>query len=399
MTTSKGLTIVVALLAGGTSLALIGFLAAPQIIARQTSAPKSAPTAQRFRSADQLVSEIGQAGASGTVASPVAPVQEAQPTPTPSTGPANGSVENSMGAATSAIPPCDKPDGLGLSRIVQIDTTGGSRFGLIQHPEGHDFLRDKEVVLTFDDGPRPGSTEAVLKALADECLRATFFEVGQMASRHPEVTKQVIDAGMTVGTHTWSHKDLARIPYEKAEQEIEMANSTLSAAAGGKIAPFFRFPYLAQPPRILSYLAERNIAIFSGDIDSGDYTMHKPEPVVDSVMSQLEKRGKGIVLMHDIHPNTADALPELLRQLKVAGFKVVHMAPKEQLITIAKYDEMLDHRRNVSSSAQPVSATARGHDAAMQHRSMYMYMYVPPQGRGTHAHKKAAPTTGTTGPN
>jgi hypothetical protein len=254
MTTSKGLTIVVALLAGGTSLALIGFLAAPQIIARQTSAPKSAPTAQRFRSADQLVSEIGQAGASGTVASPVAPVQEAQPTPTPSTGPANGSngsIENSMGAATSAIPPCDKPDGLGLSRIVQIDTTGGPRFGLIQHPEGYDFLRDKEVVLTFDDGPRPGSTEAVLKALADECLRATFFEVGQMASWHPEVTKQVIDAGMTVGTHTWSHKDLARIPYEKAEQEIDMANSALSAAAGGKIAPFFRFPYLAQPPRTL----------------------------------------------------------------------------------------------------------------------------------------------------
>ena len=273
-------------------------------------------------------------------------------------------------------------------RIVQIDTTGGPRFGLIQHPEGADFLRDKEVVLTFDDGPRPGSTEAVVKALADECLRATFFEVGQMASWHPEVTKQVIDAGMTVGTHTWSHKDLARIPYEKAEQEIEMANSAVSAAAGGKIAPFFRFPYLAQSPRILSYLAERNTAIFSGDIDSRDYTMHKPEPVVDSVMSQLEKRGKGIVLMHDIHPNTAEALPELLRQLKVAGFKVVHMVPKEQLTTIARYDEMLDHR--VSSSAQPVSATAPAHDAATHHS---IYMYVPPHGRSTHT--QGTPTTGT----
>jgi hypothetical protein len=94
-------------------------------------------------------------------------------------------------------------------------------------------------------------------------------------------------------------------------------------------------------------------------------------------MSQLEKRGKGIVLMHDIHPNTAEALPELLRQLKVAGFKVVHIVPKEQLITIAKYDEMLDHRRNISSSAQPVSATVRG-DAATHHG---VYMYVPAQGR------------------
>jgi peptidoglycan/xylan/chitin deacetylase (PgdA/CDA1 family) len=316
-------------------------------------------------------------------------VQEAQPTPTPSTGPAQtGSAENSAGPTTNAIPPCDKPDGLGLSRIVQIDPTGGPRFGLIQHPEGDDFLRDKEVVLTFDDGPRPGSTEAILKALTDECLRATFFEVGQMAGWHPEVTKQLIDAGMTVGTHTWSHKDLARISPEKAEQQIEMANSAVSAAAGGKIAPFFRFPYLAQPPRILSYLAERNIAIFSGDIDSRDFTMHKPEPVVDSVMSQLEKRGKGIVIMHDIHPNTAEALPELLRQLKVAGFKVVHMVPKEQLTTIAKYDEMLDHQKNLSSSAQPVSATASGHEAATHHS---IYMYVPAQGR------KGAPTTGTTG--
>ncbi|MGB8631982.1 MAG: polysaccharide deacetylase family protein, partial [Xanthobacteraceae bacterium] len=261
VTALKHLAIVVALLAGGTSLALIGFLVAPQIIARQTSAPESAPTAQHSTPADQLVSQIGQAGTSGTVASPVANVQEAQPTPTPSTGPAqNRSPEDSVGPTTGAIPPCDKPDGLGLSRIVQIDTTGGPRFGLIQHPEGYDFLRDKEVVLTFDDGPRPGSTEAVLKALTDDCLRATFFEVGQMASWHPEITKQVIDAGMTVGTHTWSHKDLARIPYEKAEQEIEMANSAVSAAAGGKTAPFFRFPYLAQPPRILSYLAERNIA-------------------------------------------------------------------------------------------------------------------------------------------
>jgi peptidoglycan/xylan/chitin deacetylase (PgdA/CDA1 family) len=391
VTALKNLTIVVALLAGGISLTLIGFLAAPQIIARQASAPESAPTAQHSKPADQLVSEIGPAGASGTVASPVATVQETQPVPSPSTGPAqNGSTENSVGPTTSTMPPCDKPDGLGLSRIVQIDATRGPRFGLIQHPEGYDFLRDKEVVLTFDDGPRPGSTDAVLKALADECLRATFFEVGQMASWHPETTKQVIDAGMTVGTHTWSHKDLARINPEKAEQQIEMANSAVSAAASGKIAPFFRFPYLAQPPRILSYLAERNIAIFSGDIDSRDYTMHKPELVVDSVMSQLKKRGKGIVLMHDIHPNTAEALPELLRQLKIAGFKVVHMVPKEQLTTIAKYDEMLDHQRNVSSSAQPLSATAPGHDAARHHS---IYMYVPPQGRST----RGAPMTGTTG--
>jgi hypothetical protein len=98
---------------------------------------------------------------------------------------------------------------MGLARIVEIDTRGGPGFGF-EHFKQYDFLRDKEVVLTFDDGPWPGNTPAVLKALADECLKATFFEIGEHVTWHPEITKQVIDAGMTVGTHTWSHKDLAR---------------------------------------------------------------------------------------------------------------------------------------------------------------------------------------------
>jgi peptidoglycan-N-acetylglucosamine deacetylase len=373
----------------------LAFLAAQQIVARQASAPESAPTAQRTVPPAQPVGEFGQAGASVTVAPPVATVQQAQPTPIPSAGPAqNGSVEDSMGPRTSAIPPCDKPDGLGLTRILQIDTNGGPEFGMQHHPKGYEFLRDKEVVLTFDDGPWPGSTEAVLKALADQCLRATFFEVGEYARWHPEITKQVVDAGMTVGTHTWSHKDLARNPYandpEKAQWEIEMGNSSVhSAATGGKVAPFFRFPYLQQSPQLSSYLAERNIAIFSTDIDSRDFAMHEPKQVIDSVMSQLEKRGKGIVLLHDFHSNTAEALPELLRQLKLAGYKVVHIVPKEQLTTVPKYDEMFNHRAIVSSSAQPASATAPRHDAAT-HQRRSMYMYVPAQGSSTHMHKKGA---------
>jgi peptidoglycan/xylan/chitin deacetylase (PgdA/CDA1 family) len=144
----------------------------------------------------------------------------------------------------------------GLARIVEIDTTGGPGFGF-EHFKQYDFLRDKEVVLTFDDGPWPGNTPAVLKALADECLKATFFEIGKHASWHPEITKQVIGAGMTVGTHTWSHQDLARNPYakdiEQAKAEIEMGISAVHmAAGGGKVAPFFRFPALQHPPQLMS---------------------------------------------------------------------------------------------------------------------------------------------------
>ena len=187
-------------------------------------------------------------------------------------------------APTTNIGACDKPGGMGLSRVVEIDTTGGPGFGF-EHFKQYDFLRPNEVVLTFDDGPWPVNTPAVLKALADDCLKATFFEIGEHAIWHPEIAKQVAVAGNTIGSHTWSHKDLARNPYasdiEQAKQEIEMGVSAVHAAVGGPIAPFFRFPALQHPPELLSYLAERNIASFSTDLDSFDFKMHKPQQVIE----------------------------------------------------------------------------------------------------------------------
>ena len=139
-------------------------------------------------------------------------------------------------APTTNIGACDKPGGMGLSRVVEIDTTGGPGFGF-EHFKQYDFLRPNEVVLTFDDGPWPVNTPAVLKALADDCLKATFFEIGEHAIWHPEIAKQVAVAGNTIGSHTWSHKDLARNPYasdiEQAKQEIEMGVSAVHAAVGG----------------------------------------------------------------------------------------------------------------------------------------------------------------------
>src|SRR5262249_19077240 len=82
---------------------------------------------------------------------------------------------------------CPNPDALGVSRVVVIDTTGGPGFGFLQYKQ-FDFLTDKEVVLTFDDGPWP-TTPAVLKALADECTKGLFFPVGKHTTYHPEILK------------------------------------------------------------------------------------------------------------------------------------------------------------------------------------------------------------------
>ena len=330
--------------------------------------PQAAPAAARRHPANP-VSQIAQTGAESAPAAAAAPMRVAQATqgttpaapnaPTP-----KAAAQAKPAPAAPAIPVCDKPGSMGLTRIVEIDTTGGPGFGF-EHFKQYDFLRDKEVVLTFDDGPWPGNTPAVLKALTDECLKATFFEIGEHATWHPEITKQVIAAGMTLGTHTWSHKDLARNPYakdlEQAKQEIEMGISAVHlAAAGGKVAPFFRFPALQHPPQLLSYLAERNIGVFSTDINSRDFKLHKPEEVIKSVMSQLEKHGKGIILMHDFKHHTAEALPELIRQLKAGGYKVVHMVPKGEVTTVPKYDEMLAHEDKLSSNnTRPESSVIR----------------------------------------
>ena len=255
--------------------------------------------------------------------------------------------QNSTTAAASALKPvaaCNNPDALGVSRVIEIDTTGGPAFG-IEHFKQYDFLREKEVVLTFDDGPWPGNTPMVLKALQDNCTKATFFEIGEHATWRPDLAKQLAAAGMTIGSHTWSHKHLAKNPYakdlEQAKQEIEMGVSAVHIAVGGPTAPFFRFPDLQQPRDLMPYLGSRNMAIFSTDIDTFDFKLRKPEDVVKSAMAKLAKNGKGILLMHDFQHVTAEAMPELLRQLKAGGYKIVHMVPKEAVTTLAKYDEMV----------------------------------------------------------
>jgi peptidoglycan/xylan/chitin deacetylase (PgdA/CDA1 family) len=325
-------------------------------------APAPAPAPMRMAEATQATPPAPPAAPNPA---PTRAAQASTPTPPAAQSAApNAAAQPKPAPAATSIPPCDKPGGMGLARIVEIDTTGGPGFGF-EHFKQYDFLRDKEVVLTFDDGPWPGNTAAVIKALADECLKATFFEIGEHATWHPEITKQVVAAGMTLGTHTWSHKDLARNPYAKdielAKTEIEMGFSAVNRAAGpGKVAPFFRFPALQHPPQLLSYLAERNIGVFSTDIDSRDFKLHKPEDVIKSVMNQLEKHGKGIILMHDFKQHTAEAMPELIRQLKAGGYKVVHMVPKGAVSTVPKYDEMLAHEDKLSSNnTRPESSVIR----------------------------------------
>ncbi len=226
---------------------------------------------------------------------------------------------------------------LGVSRTVEIDTAGGTDVGGEKKDAKH-FLNDGEVVLTFDDGPLKSVTQPVLKALADQCTKATFFMVGQMALANPDLVKEVAAAGHTIGTHTWSHKNIPSISEAHAEQEIEAAISTVSKAKGTPVAPLFRFPYLNSTRQTEAYLKSRNIGAIWIDIDSMDYRTRSAKVVENNILAQLAKQKKGIILMHDIHAWTAAQVPDLLKELHDRGYKIVHLVPKGQIETIASYD-------------------------------------------------------------
>jgi peptidoglycan/xylan/chitin deacetylase (PgdA/CDA1 family) len=300
---------------------------------------------------------------SQTAAKPaVPPAAAAQAAPAPAAAPTAAAVPTPVSPpAPLSKAACTNPDALGIARVVEIDTTGGPGFGF-EHFKQLDFLRDHEVVLTFDDGPWV-TTPTVLKALADECTTGIFFSIGKHATYYPEILRQVLAAGHTIGSHTWSHATLTnkKLTEDQKKEEIEKGFSAVKWALDGvSPAPFFRFPALQHPPEMVTYLGTRNIAMFSCDLDSFDFKARNAQQVIDVTMKKLDKLGKGIILLHDFHKHTAEALPTLLRRLKAGGYKVVRMIPKAPVQTLPQYDEeILKDTKLPTVSDRPVSSVVQ----------------------------------------
>lgn len=194
------------------------------------------------------------------------------------------------------------------------------------------ILRPGEVILTFDDGPRPGKTTEILATLRDFGVKATFLMLGSSAQAHPSLAQQVAASGHTVGSHTYDHVDLSTLDRQAALDEIAKGERAvqLALAGGGQVlSPFFRFPYLSQTGFLRTNLMQGNMIILDVDIDSKDYYKDTPETVVARTMARLDARGSGIVLFHDIHQRTVQTLPLFLAQLQERGYSVVRLVPKD----------------------------------------------------------------------
>jgi peptidoglycan/xylan/chitin deacetylase (PgdA/CDA1 family) len=196
-------------------------------------------------------------------------------------------------------------------------------------------LADHEVILTFDDGPNPSTTQQVLQALRDECVQATFFLIGNNAAAHPALVREEVADGHTIGTHSWSHPERTlrgMSSDEAAIEEITRGISAVHAAAHGAAnvpAPFFRFPGFADSPASIAWLDEHHIGVFGCDLWASDWKTMSPEAELKLIMERLEAQRRGIILFHDARAQTAAMLPKFLRELKAKGYRVVHMVPAD----------------------------------------------------------------------
>jgi peptidoglycan-N-acetylglucosamine deacetylase len=218
------------------------------------------------------------------------------------------------------------PQAVGTGRVIAVNPGVLHSVGTGLFPETAP-LRDHEVVLTFDDGPSSATTGKVLDALAAQCAMATFFIVGERANASPELVRRAYEEGHTVGTHSQTHANLAELPLAAAEKEISDGFDSTNTALSGQraAAPFFRAPYLATTPGVEQYLSEHGVMLWSIDVDPEDWRPLSPDEVVQRILAQLEKKHSGIVLMHDVQPHTAVAIPKLLSELKSHGYSIVQV--------------------------------------------------------------------------
>ncbi len=234
-----------------------------------------------------------------------------------------------LAAAAQTCP--GNPDALGTARTLAVDVKTTPRIGRKEFPATLP-LADKELVLTFDDGPWPTTTPKVLDALKHECVEATFFLIGRNAEANPAIAKRELAEGHSLGHHTFAHPLLNRMSLAKAQAEVDRGIAADELAVYGvrrsePATPFFRFPGFASSPALLDYINGRGMVVFGADVWASDWLPMSPEQELSLILSRIDKIGRGIVLLHDTKRQTALMLPAFLRELKRRGYRIVHAVP------------------------------------------------------------------------
>lgn len=179
------------------------------------------------------------------------------------------------------------------------------------------------IAITFDDGPTPNITERVLAELEKRRVRATFFMIGQNVKAHPSLARTVVDAGHEVGNHSYTHPQLGKLPAERVEDELKRTQDVI-ADATGKVPQWFRPPYGSFNKKEQGIIPMKlGLGIVYWSVDPRDWSQPGASNITSRVLGGTQPGS--IVLMHDLHAQTADAVGAILDGLEEKAFAFSNM--------------------------------------------------------------------------
>jgi hypothetical protein len=161
-------------------------------------------------------------------------------------------------------------------------------------------------------------------------VKATFFVVGRQARAYPDTVRRLRQQGHTIATHSHQHPfGFAQLGDDQVSREVNQGIAATAAALGnrGAVAPFFRIPGLSRSQTAERYLSAQGLSVWSADVVADDWRHISAREIVQRALTRLERKGKGVLLLHDIKATTAHALPDLLQELKTRGYRIVHVVP------------------------------------------------------------------------
>ena len=187
------------------------------------------------------------------------------------------------------------------------------------------------IAMTFDDGPQEKLTPKLLDLLAQHHVKATFFVIGQNVAEHPEIVARAAREGHEIGNHSWSHPNLAKMSEESIRRQLRQTDDAIRDAIGRR-PTLMRPPYGNLTTRQKQWVhQEFGYRIILWDVDPFDWKRPGPAVICNRIMT--ETRPGSIVLSHDIHAGTIQAMPDTLNQLEAKGYKFVTVS---ELIAMAK---------------------------------------------------------------